>query len=122
MSPGVLLTAGRYQLAAVAVLGAVTLALWPAIAPGTVAGGIVMAANFWFLRTMATRIFTGPADRAKAVYAVLLGMKLVLALAAIAVLVLLLELDPVGLALGLSTLFIGVGAATVHQVLAPARS
>lgn len=117
MSPRVLRTASRYQLAAVAVVGAVTLALWPPVASGVMAGGLLMAANFWFLQTLASRVFVGPAGSAKLVYGLLLAVKFALALAAIAILVLVLEVDAAGLGLGMSTLFVGVGAATIQQAL-----
>ena len=119
MSPRILRTASRYQLASVAALGALTLALWPTLASGAMAGGLLMAANFWFLRTLASRVFVGPAGQAKVVYGLLLAMKFAVALGAIAILVLVLEVDAAGLALGLGTLFVGVAAATVHQAFAP---
>ena len=119
MDAKMLQTASHYQLVSVGFLALASAALWPAGALGVLAGGLLMAGNFWFLKTMVHRVFDGPADKAKAVYAVLLAFKFVAALGLLALLILVLEVHPIGVAVGMASLFVGIGLGLVHHALKP---
>jgi hypothetical protein len=109
--------ASQVQLIAMVVTAAACLVWWPAGALGVVAGGLLMGANFWFMRTMMTRAFAGPNNKAKAIYALLLGAKFFFVLAALALLVLVVQVHPIGIAAGMSTLFVGIFGGIAYQTL-----
>ena len=118
MSTRLVQIASLYQAVCVAVLSLGSLFLWVDGALGVFSGGLLMAANFWALRTMLERLFFGSAPKKrKAVYAVLLATKFCAVLAAMAVLVLIIRVSALGLAIGMATLFVGVALALVHQSL-----
>lgn len=121
MDSRMLQTASQYQLASVAILALGCAALWPAGALGVLAGGLLMTGNFWFLKTMVQRVFDGPQDKAKAVYALLLAFKFAAVLGALALLILVLEVHPIGIAVGMTSLFFGIGFALVHHNLKPSQ-
>lgn len=140
MDPGLLKAVTRTQMLAVVVTSAAALFFWPKGAAGVLAGGLLMAANFWLLRTLVARMFqsTGFAATASGVsvppvndplttceaipapapsaprtgatlgYGLLLAVKFAVVLGAMTFAVMVLEIDPLGLAVGMATLFAGV--------------
>lgn len=106
-----------YQLAMVAALTLGSLWLWPAAALAVLVGGAFGTLNFWALRLLVQRTLEGGERKRKVVYAILLGSKLVVALAVMAGLMLVLRIDPLGFALGLSSMFLAVAAAVGHVAL-----
>lgn len=115
MSSELLQTAQKAQLLATGVAALACAGWWPEGALSVLAGGLVMAGNFWFLRTLAQRVFVGPANSAKVVYALLLGSKLLAVLGVITFLVASVKLNPVGLAVGMATFFFGVAGALIRH-------
>ena len=112
-TPHMLHLTGRYQLGVLAIL--VPFALWqaPRFGLGVLLGGLLMALNFLLLRHLAARTFAG--DRRRLLYAVALAVKLVAVMAVMAFVVLVVRVEPAGLATGLATLFLGLGAAMLHR-------
>lgn len=108
-----------YHLVCVGVAAIGCLVVWPDGALGVLVGGVLMAGNFWVLRAMMRRILSGAANRTKLIYAILLALKLVAVMGVMAVLVLVIDINPIGLALGMATLFFGVGLTALHAVFRP---
>jgi hypothetical protein len=120
-SPHLLALISRYQLAAVALAAALTLVLWTEAAPGVVLGGAVMAGNFWIMRTALQKLVgDGTSSRAKLLYGLFLVSKFFLVMGALALLVLVVRVHPLGIAVGMLSLFVGIGLAVAHRALAPA--
>ena len=109
-----------YQVGCVALLALGTAFFWPQVALGALCGGMVMAANFWALRSLLGRLLLGGAERPKAVWLLLLGGKFIGVLALLGWMVAVLELDALGLALGMMALFGGVALGMAHHALKPA--
>jgi len=120
MSPRMLDLAIRYQVAAVLAFFGASLLLWPDGAMAVFAGGALGAANFWFLRYAAGKLLLN--DKPKMAYVILLAIKFAVVLGAMAVMVLVLRLNALGIALGLFTLFIGIGGGTLHMILGPSKA
>ncbi len=114
MSPKMLNIASVYQVACVAVLSLGCLFLWPEGALGVLCGGVVMAGNFWFLRTMLARLMQAGERKGKAAYAIALGFKFVVVAGLLGLMIVVLEIHPLGIALGMMSLFLGVGLGVVH--------
>lgn len=109
-----------YQFATVAAFALGSLWLWPAGALAVSLGGVFGILNFWALRVLVQRTLAGGERKRKVVYAIVLGSKLVVALAVMASVVLVLRVDPLGFALGLSSMFLAIAAAVGHVTLARA--
>ncbi len=112
VSARVLTLASIYQVLASVLLVGLGLWLWPERATAIACGALVMTANFFALRLLAARALGG--SRPKMAYALLLSLKFAAVAALLALFVLVLELDVLGLALGMSSLFVGIGLATAH--------
>jgi len=117
MSPRMLQATTRYHLAAVGVAALVCFVTWPEGALALLTGGLLMALNFWALRVMMLRLLSDAEKRTKLLFAALLAFKLFAVMGLMAVSVLAFDLNPVGLALGLATLFVGLAFAVVHETL-----
>lgn len=115
MTPEILKTITRYQMAGTAVASLVTLLAWPAGAAGVFAGGLVMTANFWFMRTMMGKALSGGVSGAKILYGMMVAIKFVAVLALVSLLVVGFKLDPLALAIGLATLFVGITGGLLHH-------
>jgi hypothetical protein len=100
-----------YQMASLAVLALGALVFRPHALPPLFAGGLLMALNFWLLRTLTRKAFSSP--KPKIAYALLLAIKMVAVLGVMAFLILVVRLSPIPFALGLATLFVGLGVALV---------
>lgn len=109
--------ASRYQFASLAVLAFATLFVDRDIALATLAGGVLMGTNFWLMRFLLFKAMGG--SKPSVAYALLLAVKFGFVLLMMWVLVNQLQLHPTGIALGLLTLFIGIGLSAVHLVLQP---
>lgn len=105
-----------YQVGVTAVAALVSLQVWDAPrARAVLAAGAFMGANFWLSRWLGARALQ--ADNPKMVYGLALALKHLAALAVLAVLGFVLELDPMGLAMGIATLFVAVPLALSHGLL-----
>ncbi len=113
VSKRVLVLASAYQLGATVGAGLLSLWLWPEGMTAVLFGGLLMTLNFWALRFFAAKAMGG--SQPKVAYALLLAFKLVATMGLLALAILLLHLDAIGVALGLSTLFVGIGFAVAHQ-------
>ncbi len=113
VSKRVLVLASAYQLGAALVGWLLSLWLWPELMSAVLFGGLLMTLNFWALRYFADKAMGG--SQPKVAYALLLGFKLVATMGLLTLAILVLRLDAVGIAGGLSTLFVGIGLATAHQ-------
>jgi hypothetical protein len=111
----------HYQLVAVALSVVLALWLWPTGVWGVALGGLFAVANFWGLRTLVGRTFTA-STRHKLAYGLLLTVKTMIALAIMAVLLLVVHLHPLAFALGLATMFVGIGLAMTHVLLTASRA
>lgn len=109
-----------YQLGAVVLMTALAAAFWSAAALAIGVGGLLMAGNFWLVYTFAGKALKGA--RPKVAYALLYGVKLLAVMGAMALALLVFHLDALGFAVGMSSLFVGIGLATAHQALAPAQA
>jgi len=117
-SPKLLHTAALYQAVSAGLLATALLFIWPEGAVGALAGGALMAGNFWLLRVAVTKLMAGGGhNRAKLLWGLLLAFKLVVLLALLALFVIVLDLHPVGLAAGMFTLFLALVLASLHQAL-----
>ena len=72
-----------------------------------------MAINFWAMQKLVTRLTQKGANQGA--YAGLLGFKFVMVAAAMFLLVHVMALDPIGLIIGILTLFVGLGFAMIHK-------
>jgi hypothetical protein len=118
MSPQLLRSISRYQLIMVAVFSAASLVFWLEAAPGVLAGGLVMAGNFWVMRRALEKLTdAGAANRTKVLYGLFLVTKFFLVMGALALMVLVLRLDALGIALGMLSLFVGIGLGVAHHAL-----
>ena len=79
-----------------------------------------MGANFWLIRYLLFKAVGGATHNAAS--ALLLGLKLGIMLAALWALVSVVELHPMGISLGLVTLFIGIGLGLMHSLLQPEQT
>jgi small-conductance mechanosensitive channel len=113
----VLTLAGIYQGASAVVFWALSLWLLPQRHVAVLVGGGLMALNFVALRWLGTRAMN--AENRKLAYGLALAFKLIAIMGLMAVLVLVIRIDAIGLALGLSTLFVGIGLGTAHQAFSP---
>ncbi|MEE8408549.1 MAG: hypothetical protein V3T05_02995 [Myxococcota bacterium] len=113
VSQRVLVLASAYQLGAAIVFSLLSLWLCPERMTAVLFGGLLMTLNFWALRFFAAKALGG--SQPKVAYALLLSVKLVAVMGLLAIAMLVLRLDALGIALGLSTLFVGIGFATAHQ-------
>ena len=113
-----LLRVSIYQIAAVLVMSLASLWLWPNRAIAVLSGGGLMALSFWALRFFAAGALTQ--KRAKLAYGIGLAIKLVVVMALVALFILVLKLDVLGFAIGMSSLFFGIGLATLHEIVSRA--
>lgn len=116
----VLSLASIYQGAATAVFWGVSLWLWPERHFAVLVGGGLMALNFSALRWLGRKALN--AEDRKLAYALALAIKLFAIMGLMALLVLVFHLDAVGMALGLSTLFVGIGLGSAHQAFSPPQA
>jgi len=105
-----------YQAGAVLLASLASLAWSPTRALAALVGGALMTANFWALRVLAARALLGA--RPKLAAGIALVAKFAVIAGAMAVCILVLHLDLLGFAIGMSSLFIGIAAATVHGAFA----
>ena len=110
-----------YQVICVAVLSAASAIFWPAGALGVLAGGLLMAGNFWALKTVVTRLLGG-AGQGKLIWGLLLAIKFAVLLALMGLMILVLDLNALGIALGMFSFFVGVTLGYVHVSLSPVES
>jgi hypothetical protein len=103
--------ASLYQCVSLLILALVTLFFWPRALVSLAAGGLLMAGNFWLLRVLVQKAFSGP--RPKLIYGLVVAVKLMAVLAVMAVCILTLHLKPLPFAVGLATLFLGIAIATL---------
>jgi hypothetical protein len=104
--------ASWYQAASTAVFALLSLWLWPALALAIGVGGALMTANFWAMRVFLARALAG--SNRRLAYGIALSVKFVVVLGLLAVLVLVLQIDPIGIAIGMMSLFVGIGLAVAH--------
>ncbi len=107
-----------YQLACAALAAVLTFWLWRAATVAVLAGGGLGALNFWGLRLLAERALMGRGKH-RLLWGLLLAVKLALVLAVVAALVIFLRLPPLGFALGLSTMIVGMMLAMAHVIATP---
>ena len=105
----------RYQLLAVALLGTLCLIFVTEVAWSAILGGALMAANFALLKWLMRRAISG--QKSAALFALMLGFKLVAVLGVIGLLMPFSLIHPVGFTLGLSTLFIAMVLSAIHTSL-----
>jgi len=117
VSSKMLALASRYQFATLAILSLISLFIDREIAVGLLAGGILMGGNFWLMRFLLFKAMGGP--KPSVAYALLLALKFGVVLVLLWVLVSILQLHPTGIALGLLTLFIGIGLSFLHLLFQP---
>ena len=103
----------RYQIVSVLVTSGVALMMAADVAQAALVAGLMMTANVKAMQIILAGIQKGA--RAGAAYAVLMVFKLAIMLGLVAALVLVFHMNIAGVALGLSTLLLGVAVATVHQ-------
>jgi len=120
MMPRALILTTWYQIPVLALASLASAYLWPEGALAILVGGLLMGGNFWAIRVLVAKVFT--AEKPKTSYAILLAGKFVLVMALIPLLLWALELDPLGFAVGLATVFAGVGLSVVHTHLVPEAS
>ena len=108
----VLTLASVYQVVAAVVLVGLGLWWWPSRVAAVGLGSLVMTINFFALRLLAARALGG--SKPKVAYALALSLKFAAVAGLLALFVLVFELDVLGLALGMSSLFFGIGLATAH--------
>jgi hypothetical protein len=108
----VLALATYYQAATCLALFVLGLVLWRDGVWAILAGGCLMTVNFIALRLLAARALSGSSPRLA--YGVALGGKLVLVAGVLALFILVLDMHVLGLAVGMSSLFFGIGLATAH--------
>lgn len=113
--PRLLRLANVYQLVSAAVVAGVFALTMRAYAIPVLVGGVLMAANFYFLRMLVTKTLQPGGMRA--LYAVGLMIKFFAVMGIMAALLLGAKLDPVGFAIGLGSLLTGIMAAMAHQSL-----
>ncbi|MEZ4272447.1 MAG: ATP synthase subunit I [Myxococcota bacterium] len=114
ISPRMLQYANLYQLLCVALASLGTLFWWPAVAVGTLAGGLLMAGNFWALRTLLDKLMLQESKDHRALWLALLGLKFFGVLGLMAIFVVIFELHPMGVALGMIALFVGIILGVMH--------
>jgi len=90
-------------------------------APSLLLGGGVMGANFWLMRQLAGRLFTGGGRRPEVVL-VLMLLKFSLFLGLLGLLFWRVPLDPLAFGVGASILLIACVVAALRRPLAPAVS
>lgn len=105
----------RYQLVVLGLASVGTLLWWPAGLGGVLGGGMIAGLNFAVLRFLVDRIMHG--ERGRGGYALLIIVKFGVVLGALALLVGVVKTDAIGVALGLFSLFLGVGLASLHVAL-----
>jgi hypothetical protein len=112
VSPRMLNRASWYQAASTVALTLLGLWLWPHLAIAIFAGGLLMTSNFVAMRYLLVRALQ--AKKRKLAYGIALSSKFAVVLGVMALLVLYFEIDPMGMAIGMSSLFFGIGLATAH--------
>ena len=113
--PRLLRLANVYQLVSAAVVAGVMALTIRSYAIPVLAGGVLMAANFYSLRMLIMK--TLQPGGLRALYAVGLMIKFFAVMGIMAALLLGLKLDPVGFAIGLSSLLTGLMCAMAHHSL-----
>lgn len=103
-----------YQIAVAGVATLLSVVFWSIGTSGLFLGGLVMALNFWALNFLAARVFQN--GQTKGAYVIALAFKMVLAMAVIAGILHFFHPYPVAFALGLGSLFLGIGLALLHQI------
>ncbi len=117
-TPRALSLVTAYQLACAALAAVLTFWLWRPATVAVLVGGGFGTLNFWGLRLLAERALMGEGKH-KLLWGLLLAMKLALALALLAALLVVLRLPPLGFALGLSTMIVGMMLAMAHVIVIP---
>jgi hypothetical protein len=108
----VLTLASIYQVCVVVLSSLCCLFVRPDLTLAVAVGGMLMTANFVALRLLAARALKGA--HVKLAYAVALAGKFAVVAGLLALLVIVFEIDVLGLVLGMSSLFLGVGLAIAH--------
>ena len=103
----------RYQIISVLVTSGVAFMMALDVAQAALAAGLLMTANVKAMQVILAGIQKGA--RAGAAYALLMVFKLAIMLGVVAALIVVFHMSTAGVALGLSTLLLGVAVATVHQ-------
>ena len=112
VTPRMLSRASWYQAASTVALTLLGLWLWPHLAIAIFAGGLLMTSNFLTMRFLLVRALQS--KKRKLAYGIALSAKFAVVLGVLALLVLFLEIDPMGIAIGMTSLLIGIGLATAH--------
>jgi hypothetical protein len=107
-----------YQAATVIFMTLVSLLLSPTRSLAVLTGGTIMVLNFLALRFFAARALLGAKPKLAAAMALIAKLFIVAGLMAFCILVM--KLDVLGFAVGMSSLFVGVFLAMIHQAFSPA--
>jgi hypothetical protein len=108
---------GRYQLVTTLIGVLAALAAWPQGAMGVLAGGLIMYGNMRAMAFLLQRLASAAPVKSKLPYLVMLALKFVAVLSVVGALVLVADIEPVAIALGMLTLFLGVGLGVLHITL-----
>jgi len=100
------------QLFITAFLTAASAVFWPQGLSGTAAGGLLMTANFYLLRSLLSKVLD-PHTQRKVMYAALIAGKFVSVMLIMTWLVVVAQVHPVGMAVGMSSLFGGIFVAII---------
>ncbi len=104
-----------YQAGAALVAGLVCFWLWPAGAWGVLFVGAFAVSNFWAWQVLVRRSFGE--GKPRPIYLVALGTKMLVTLGILTLIVVVLRPPALAIALGLSTLFVGLALAMAHLSL-----
>ena len=110
----------RYQMSVVVIATLIAWLVEPSFAWGLLFGGLFASLNFYLLRVILSKTLnpkTSEGSTPKAIYVVLLMLKMLIGLAVLTALVLWLNLHPIALILGLATLMLGIFLATLHTLM-----
>ena len=114
VSRHLLARASMIQLASVGIASVAAAWLWPQGTSGVLLGGLVTSVNLLLMRLLTRRVLGGDGEF-KAIYAVALGLKFTLLIGLITVIMTYFNPNIAAFALGMGTLFIGVGGSMLHD-------
>lgn len=114
VSPRLLRLVNLYQSLAAALLVAVSFAVWPTRTTAILAGAAVMGTNLWALRYLVGKLAS---TQSRGLYAAGLMVKFFGLFGLMFVLLVVFRLDPLGMMMGLATLFAGVALGMTHAAL-----
>ena len=119
LSARTLTLASKYQIGVVLLATTLAFFFWREAAAGILLGGGLMASNFWAMRYL---VFKAIGEgRPNMLYVGALAFKMLVVLAVIALLLKVFAPSAAGFALGMTSLFVGIGLAMTHQTLSKQR-